>query len=141
MLLLNFLKYLGVTLPLMAFAVFLFTLTTPYREFKIMFDGDVLEDPLKVASAKAVALDLGGKILGIALLLASAIYHAVSLWDLVVWALTGTIFLIVVYYLFELLTPGISIRKEIPNGNVGVAIFSFCLSLATGVLMAALISY
>lgn len=141
MLFVNFLKYLGVTLPLMAFAIFLFTLTTPYREFKIMFDGDVLDDPLKVASAKAVALDLGGKVLGIAFLMASAIYHAVSLWDLVVWALTGTIFLIVVYYLFELLTPGISIRKEIPQGNVGVALFSFCLSLASGILMAALISY
>lgn len=109
----------------MAFAIFLFTLTTPYQEFKIMFDGDVLEDPLKVASAKAVSLDLGGKILGIAFLMASAIYHAVSFWDLVVWALTGTIFLIAVYYLFELLTPGISIRKEIPQGNVGVAIFPF----------------
>ncbi|AHF06226.1 DUF350 domain-containing protein [Desulfitobacterium metallireducens] len=141
MLLVNFLKYLGVTLPLMAFAIFLFTLTTPYQEFKIMFDGDVLEDPLKVASAKAVSLDLGGKILGIAFLMASAIYHAVSFWDLVVWALTGTIFLIAVYYLFELLTPGISIRKEIPQGNVGVAIFSFCLSLTSGILMAALISY
>jgi putative membrane protein len=141
MLLVNFLKYLGVTLPLMAFAVFLFTLTTPYREFKIMFDGDVLDDPLKVASAKAVALDLGGKVLGIAILMSSAIYHAVSLWDLIVWALTGTIFLIAIYYLFELLTPGISIRKEIPQGNIGVAIFSFCLSLTSGILMAALISY
>jgi putative membrane protein len=141
MLLINFLKYLGVTLPLMAFAIFLFTLTTPYQEFKIMFDGDDLENPLKVASAKAVAFDLGGKILGISFLLASAIYHAVSLWDLVVWALTGIVFLVGIYYLFELLTPGITIRKEIPNGNVGVGIFSFCLSLATGVLMAALISY
>ncbi|MEA4900818.1 DUF350 domain-containing protein [Desulfitobacterium sp.] len=141
MFLLNFLEYLGVTIPLMVFAIFLFTLTTPYREFKIMFDGDVLEDPLKVASAKAVALDLGGKILGISFLMASAIYHAVSLWDLVVWALTGIVFLIAIYYLFELLTPGISIRKEIPQGNVGVAIFSFCLSLTSGILMAALISY
>lgn len=141
MLLFNFLKYLGITLPLMAFAVFLFTLTTPYQEFKIMFDGDVLEDPQKVAASKAVALDLGGKVIGIAFLLASAIYHSVSLWDLIVWGLTGTLFLIAVYYLFELLTPGITIRKEIPNGNVGAAIFSFCLSLTTGILMAALISY
>lgn len=141
MLLLNFLKYLGVTLPLMAFAVFLFTLTTPYGEFKIMFDGDQLEDRKKVAAARAVAYDLGGKVIALAILMASAVYHSVNLWDLIVWGLTGSVFLVAVYYLFEFLTPGITIRKEIPNGNVAVGIFSFCLSISTGVLMAALISY
>nr|WP_242877749.1 DUF350 domain-containing protein [Desulfosporosinus sp. BG] len=28
-----------------------------------------------------------------------------------------------------------------PQGNVAVGIFSFCLSIATGILMASLISY
>ncbi|MHB1653142.1 MAG: DUF350 domain-containing protein [Desulfitobacteriaceae bacterium] len=141
MYLLNFLKYLGVTLPLMVFAVFLFIKTTPYAEFELMAAGDDLQDPRKVSAANAVALDLGGKVIGLALLLGSAIYHSVNLWDLIVWALTGTVFIILVYYLFEFLTPKFKIRKEIPNGNVGIGLFSFCLSVSTGILMAALISY
>lgn len=141
MYLLNFLKYLGVSIPLMYISVFLFTLTTPYKEFQLMALGDDLENPRKVAAAKAVAYDIGGKVLGLAILLSSAIYHSVDLWDMIVWTLTGTVTLIIVYWLFELLTPGIKIRHEIPNGNIAVGIFSFCLSLTTGILMAALISY
>lgn len=141
MYLLNFLEYLGVTLPLMVISVFLFIRTTPYAEFEIIAMGDDLDDPRKVAAAKSVAFDLGGKVIGLSLLLGSAIYHSVNLWDLIVWGLTGTIFLIIVYFIFELLTPKFSIRKEIPNGNVAIGIFSLCLSIATGLLMAALISY
>lgn len=141
MYLLNFLMYLGITIPMMIISVLLFSLTTPYKEFKIITDGDDLDDPRKVAAAKAVSFDLGGKVLGTSILLASAIYHSVGLWDMVIWTLTGTVTLIVVYWLFELLTPGIKVRSEIPNGNIAVGVFSFCLSIATGILMAALISY
>lgn len=141
MYLINFLMYLGVSIPLMVLSVLLFTLTTPYKEFHIMALGDDLENPRHVAAAKAVAFDIGGKVLGLAILLASAIYHAVDLWDMSVWTLTGTVTLIIVYWLFELITPTIKVRREIPNGNIAVGIFSFCLSIATGILMAALISY
>ena len=141
MYLMNFLVYLGVTIPLMIISVVLFLLTTPYKEFKILAEGDAIDNPRKVSAAKAVAFDLGGKLLGTAILLASAIYHSVGLWDMIVWTLTGTIFLIIVYWLFELLTPQLKVRQEIPNGNVAVGFFSFCLSLATGILMASLISY
>jgi putative membrane protein len=138
--LLNLIKYLGVTFPLMLIGTVIFTLTTPYHEFDILFEGDGLEDPKKVAAAKAVAMDLGGKVIGLALLLSSAIYHSTNILDLTIWAIIGMVFLILVYFIFELLTPKIKIRQEISNGNVGVGIFSFCLSLATGLLMAALIS-
>ncbi len=141
MYLINFLMYLGISIPLMLFSVFLFTLTTPYKEFQIIALGDDLENPRKVAAAKAVAFDIGGKVLGLAILLASAIYHAVDLWDMSVWTMTGTVTLIIVYWLFELVTPTIKVRREIPNGNIAVGIFSFCLSIATGILMASLISY
>lgn len=141
MLLLNFLAYLAVTLPLVLLGIFLFTKTTPYPEFKLLFEGDELHEVKKVAASKAVSFDLGGKIIGLAIVLASAIYNSINLWDLVVWGITAILFFIAVYWLFELLTPGVSVRKEIPAGNVGVGIFSFCLSLSSAILMAALISY
>jgi putative membrane protein len=137
----NFLMYVGVSLPLLVIGIFVFAKTTPYNDFKIMFDGDELEDKTKVAAAKAVAFDLGGKMIGLSMVMASAVYHAVNLVDLAIWGGIAMVSLIIIYYIFELLTPGISIRKEIPNGNMGVGIFSFSLSIASGILMAALISY
>jgi putative membrane protein len=86
------------------------------------------------------AHDLGGKVIGLSIVLASAIYHSVSLWDLVIWGLVGSVFQVLVFYLFELVTP-FRVVKEIPAGNVSVAIFTSRLSVATGLLMAALISY
>ncbi len=138
--LLNFLVYLGVTLPLMAFGILVFAFTTPYKEYELIKNGAQTNDPQKVAAAKAAAHDLGGKIIGLAIVLASAIFHSVNLWDLVIWGIVGTVFQVVVFYLFELLTP-FKVVSEIPKGNVSVGIFASRLSIAAGLLMAALISY
>ncbi|OXM85834.1 DUF350 domain-containing protein [Paenibacillus rigui] len=136
----NFLIYLGITVPLLGLGILFFTWTTPYSEFKMIRDGSEVTDPVKVGAARAAAYDLGGKILGQTAVLASAVYHSVGLLDLVVWGLLGIAFQIIVFYLFELLTP-FKVLAEIPKGNVSVGQFSFCLSLASGLLMASLISY
>lgn len=136
----NFLKYLGVTLPLLAFGIFIFTVTTPYKEYDLIRDGADASDPQKVAAAKAAAHDLGGKIIGLAIVLASAIYNSVNMWDLVIWGVIATVFQVLVFYLFELITP-FKVVSEIPKGNVSVGIFASRLSIAAGLLMAALISY
>ncbi|MGH1941428.1 DUF350 domain-containing protein, partial [Acinetobacter baumannii] len=70
----------------------------------------------------------------------SAVYNSVNLLDLVVWGIIGTLFQVLVFYLFELVTP-FRVVSEIPKGNVSVGIFASRLSVATGLLMAALISY
>ncbi|WP_282941739.1 DUF350 domain-containing protein [Paenibacillus sp. RC67] len=137
---LNFLIYLGVTVPLLGLGIFLFTITTPYSEFKLIREGGDLSDPSKAAAARASAYDLGGKIIGQTLVLASAVYHSLGLVDLIVWGLIGIAFQVIVFYLFELLTP-FKVVVEIPKGNISVGLFSFCLSLATGLLLASLISY
>ncbi|MEI7026404.1 DUF350 domain-containing protein [Paenibacillus sp. y28] len=136
----NFLMYAGVTLPMLALGIVIFMVTTPYNEYRLIREGANTDDPVKFAAAKAASHDLGGKILGLSLVLASAIYHSVSLWDLVVWGILGIVFQIIVFYLFELITP-FRVVSEIPKGNVAVGIFASRLSVATGLLMAALISY
>ncbi|MCZ8520176.1 DUF350 domain-containing protein [Paenibacillus mucilaginosus] len=136
----NFLIYLAVTVPLVGVGILFFNLTTPYSEFGLIRDGGELSDPAKVAAGKAAAYDLGGKIIGQVLVLASAVYHSVGVLDLVIWGLLGIAFQIIIFYLFELLTP-FKVLAEIPKGNVSVGIFSFCLSVASGLLMASLISY
>ncbi|TDF98288.1 DUF350 domain-containing protein [Paenibacillus piri] len=136
----NFLIYLVVTVPLLGVGIVFFIFTTPYSEFQLIREGGQVDDPVKTGAARAAAFDLGGKMLGQTLVLASAVYHSVGLLDLIVWGLVGIAFQIIVFYLFELLTP-FKVVKEIPNGNVAVGQFSFILSLVTGILMASLISY
>lgn len=137
----NFLIYLGVTLPLMGIGIFVFVFTTPYSEFKLIRDGGAESgDPLKQAAAKAAAHDLGGKIIGLALVLTSAIYHSLGVTDLLIWGGIGIVAQVLVFYVFELVTP-FRVVSEIPKGNVSVGLFASRLSIATGLLMAALISY
>lgn len=137
---LNFLMYLGVTLPLLGVGIAVFLITTPYREFQLIRDGADTTDSQKMAAAKAAAHDLGGKIIGLAIALASAVFHSLSLGDLILWGVIGILFQVLVFYLFELLTP-FKVVSEIPKGNVSVALFASRLSVASGLLMAALISY
>lgn len=136
----NFLTYLGAAMPILASGVLLFMATTPYSESKIIAEGAASGDRQKLLAAQAAAFDLGGKILGLALVLASAIFHSLNLVDLVIWGLIGAVFQVIVFYLFELITP-FTVVREIPRGNVAVGIFSAFLSVATGLLLAALISY
>ncbi|MDF2964346.1 MAG: hypothetical protein K0S39_6081 [Paenibacillus sp.] len=136
----NFLIYAGVSVPLLGVGLLFFIFTTPYSEFKLIRDGSDVTDPVKVGAARAAAYDLGGKMLGQVLVIASAVYHSVGLLDLIIWGLLGIAFQIIVFYLFELLTP-FKVLAEIPKGNVAVGLFSFILSTVSGVLMASLISY
>lgn len=138
--LVNFLLYLVVTIPILAVGIYIFVMTTPYKEFELIKNGSQTDDPKKMAAAKAASHDLGGKVIGLAIVLASAVYHSVNLWDLVVWGFVGIVFQVLVFYLFEWITP-FKVVSEIPNGNVSVGIFASRLSIAAGLLMAALISY
>jgi putative membrane protein len=138
--LLNFLSYLAVTIPILGLGILVFAFTTPYKEFELIKNGAQTEDPKKVAAAKAAAHDLGGKIIGLTIVLASAVYHSVNLLDLLIWGVVGMVFQVLVFYLFEWITP-FKVVSEIPNGNISVGIFASRLSIAAGLLMAALISY
>jgi putative membrane protein len=138
--LVNFLMYLGVSIPLVLLGILLFLFTTPYREYQLIKEGAETTNPQKTAAAKAAAYDLGGKLLGLTLVLSSAIYHSAGVLDLIIWGVVGAVFQVLIFYLFELLTP-FRVRSEIPKGNISVGIFSAFLSLSTGLLLAGLISY
>jgi putative membrane protein len=138
--LVNFLLYLIVAIPLLGLGMYLFTRITPYPEAQLLKEGAAGNSPEEIAASKAAAFDLGGKVLGMSVVLASAIYHSLGLLDLVIWGLVAIIFQIIVFYLFELFTP-FKVLKEIPAGNVAIGIFSSFLSFSTGIIVASLISY
>ncbi|SFI64373.1 DUF350 domain-containing protein [Thermoflavimicrobium dichotomicum] len=136
----NFISYIAVAIPLLAVGIFIFILSTPYKEFVLLKEGANSSDPQKTAAAKAVAYDLSGKIIGLTIVLASSIFNSVPLVDLAIWGGLGILLQIIVFYLFHLLAP-INVLAEIPKGNVAVAIFSSNLSMITGVILAALVNY
>lgn len=134
----NFLIYLVAAVPLLGLGVWLFARLTPYREGELLHDG--AREGVQGRAAEAAAHDLGGKLLGLTLVLASAVYHSVHLWDLLFWGVLGIVSQVAVSKGFERLTP-YRVAEEIPRGNVAVGIFSARLSVAAGLLLAALISY
>ncbi|MDF2565038.1 MAG: hypothetical protein K0Q53_1433 [Massilibacillus sp.] len=137
--LVNFLMYLLVAIPLMMLGIFIFIHTTSYNEFAIMKKGGDVSDFCHVDAAMAASYDLGGKIIGLAIVIASAIFHSVTIFDLAIWGIIGIIFEVFVFCLFRLLAP-IKVTEEIPKGNVAVGIFSAALSLSSSLIMSALIS-
>lgn len=135
----NFLTYLVVSIPLLLIGIKIFMLQTPYDEMKMIQDAACCDKTAKDEAGIAVAHDLGGKIVGQALVMASAVFHSVSVGDLIIWGIIGIIFQVLVYYVFEKLTP-FKVTEELVKGNIAVGIFSSRLSFATGLILAALIS-
>ena len=135
----NFFVYLIVSIPLLLIGIKIFMWQTPFREMDIIRDASSQDNDIKDEAGLAVAYSLGGKVVGLALVIASAVFHSVSIADLVIWGLIGIVFQVLVYYGFEKLMP-FKVSNEVCAGNIAVGLFSASISLATGLILAALIS-
>ena len=135
----NFLIYLVVAIPLLLIGIKIFMWQTPYDEMQMIRDAACCDHSVKDEAGMAVAHSLGGKVVGQALVIASAVFHSVSVGDLIIWGIVGIVFQVAVYYIFEKLTP-FNVAVEVGKGNIAVGIFSARLSFATGLILAALIS-
>lgn len=128
---LNFASYLGVALLLLVVGMILFTLSTPkLKEFTLIGE--------KNATA---AMFLGGKVLGLALVLGAAAEYSVSLMDMVIWGAIGIVSQILVFLIAELVTVRFSLTKAIEEDNRAVGIMLLSLSLAIGLIIAKCLSY
>lgn len=128
---LNFLSYMGVALLLLAAGIALFIITTPkLREFKLIAEKN-----------STAAMSLGGKIVGLAIVLGSAVEYSVSLGDMLIWGVIGIVSQIIVFLLAEVLTIRFSIHQAIEEDNQAVGIMLISLSLAVGLILAKCLSY
>lgn len=127
----NFASYLGVAILLMVAGVLLFILSTQkVKEFRLIGEKNV-----------AAALSLGGKIVGLAVVLGAAAEYSVSLVDMAIWGAVGIIAQIIVFLLAELISIRFSISKAIEEDNRAVGIMLFSLSLSIGWIVAKCLSY
>jgi len=127
----NFASYLGVALLLLLIGIVLFMVSTPkLKEMKLIAANNV-----------SASLVLGGKVIGLAIVLGAAAEYSVSLVDMAIWGLIGIVVQIIVFILAELVTVRFSIRQAIEEDNKAVGALLFSLSIAIGWIVAKCLSY
>lgn len=115
----------------MAVGILLFIISTPkLKEFSLIGE--------KNATA---AMSLGGKVIGLALVLGAAAEYSVSLIDMAIWGVIGILSQIIVFILAEVITIRYSIQQAIEEDNRAVGIMLFSLSIAIGWIVAKCLSY
>jgi putative membrane protein len=127
---LNFLVYLGVTFVLWGIGVFLMEITTKNKEWQLIKNGN------KTASYVFI-----GRIIGLSIVLYSAVSNSISLVDLLIWGTIGIIAQIIFFYLAEWLTPKFNITKAIDDNVESVGILLMGLSIAIGIIIAGCLTY
>lgn len=120
--------FLVVLLIILA-AMFVFTRVTRYNDWEEIAKGNV-----------SAALALGGKVFGLANILRFSVLSNTSATHTIFWGAFGAALLIIVYLLFEWLTPRINVNREIAAGNVAVGAVSMIFSVAASFVIGASIS-
>ncbi|MCA0986343.1 DUF350 domain-containing protein [Guptibacillus algicola] len=92
------------------------------------------------AGNTAVALSIGGKIIGICLILAFSIYHSSDVLDTVIWGGYGVVLQLIAYYIFDFLTRRFSVEQKLHEGVIAVGIVSMCVSIGLGFVVGASIT-
>jgi putative membrane protein len=124
----NFLSYLGSGFALTALFLFIYTMATPQKEFKLIREGNI-----------AAACSLGGALLGFVIPLSSAIVHSVNLADMVVWGGVALALQLFIFFMLRIVFRGLpaGIEKGVVSDGILLGVFS----LAAGILNAACMSY
>ncbi|KKI93195.1 membrane protein [Bacillus sp. SA1-12] len=104
-------------------------LTRKYKDWDEVLNGN-----------HAVSLSIGGKIVGICIILAFSIYHSASVMDTIIWGAFGILLQMVAYLLFELFTRKFSVEDQLKKGNISVGIISICVSIGLAFVIGASIT-
>lgn len=116
------------TVAILAMVVFLtiFELVTKYSNWQEIRKGNV-----------AVAMATGGKMFGIGNVFRFSIAANDSVYESLIWASFGFVLLLAAYFIFEFLTPGFNVDKEIARDNRAVGFLSMILSVALSYVIGA----
>jgi putative membrane protein len=124
----EFLIYLAASLVLLAVFICIYIWITPYRELTLIREGNA-----------AAAASLSGAVLGFAIPLAHAIAQSVNLAEMAMWGVVALAVQLLVFFVVRKIVPDIA--RDIPAGKVAPGVFLGVLSLATGLLNAACMTY
>ena len=123
-----FLLYFGASLALLALFIAIYVRITPYPEITLIRQGNI-----------GAAASLSGALLGFVVPLAHSVAQSANLADMALWGLIALVVQLLVYFVVRRIMPGIA--SDIPAGKTGPGIFLGALSLATGILNSACMTY
>jgi putative membrane protein len=124
----EFLIFFSIAVALVALYLALYTWATAHNEFALIRQNVI-----------SAAVALGFSLVGFALPLASAIVHAQSIPDCLLWGLVALAVQILAYWLVRVVLPNLSAR--IASGEMAAALFLGAGSLAAGIINAAAMTY
>ena len=124
----EFLIHLAASLALLAAFIWIYISITPYRELTLIREGNV-----------AAAASLSGAVLGFAIPLAQAAAQSVNLAEMAMWGVIALAVQLLVFVVVRRLIPGLA--SDIPAGKVAPGVLLGTLSLATGILNSACMTY
>ena len=116
--------YFIVSLALVALFIAIYTAVTPYREIRLIRDGNT-----------AAAISLGGAVIGYSIPLATAVEQSGSLLDMLVWSAVALVAQLAAYFATRLVLPRLAL--DVNDGKLASAVFLAALSIAVGLLNAA----
>jgi putative membrane protein len=119
----SFIEYLGTSVVLLVFFVYIYARATPYKEFALIAHDNI-----------AVAITFIGAVLGFTIPMLAAIYYTHSLVEMAVWAAITCVVQLGVLLALR------SQAKRIEEGHVSSAIMVATFSVAIGLLNAVSIS-
>jgi putative membrane protein len=123
-----FLLFFGLAVALVALYLALYTLATAHNEFALIRQNVI-----------SASVALGLSLIGFALPLGSAIVHAQSVADCLVWGIVALAVQILVYWLVRLVMPNLS--QRIAADELAAALFLGAASLSAGIINAAAMTY
>lgn len=119
--------HFGVTLAMLAAAIFVYIKITPYDEIKLIRDGNT-----------AAALSLAGAIIGLALPLAFSMASSISVWEILIWGPVSLFLQLLAYRIADLLLK--DLPKRISDGEMGPAILLVAIKIAVSAINAAAVT-
>lgn len=127
---LNFLAYLGTGIFLLVIGLVLMEITTKNKEFRLMANGNL-----------AASYVLGGRLVGLAVVLYSSAANSISLADMFLWGGIGVLAQIILFYVAEWITPHFNVTQAIDDDNRAVGFFLMLLSISIGIVIAGCLTY
>ena len=123
-----FMLYFAASLALLGLFVAIYIRITPYRELVLIREGN-----------SAAAASLTGAMLGFVIPLARSVTQSANLADMALWGLIALVVQLLVYFACTRLMPGLA--SDIPAGKAAPGLFLGAVSVATGILNAACMTY
>ncbi|RDW16348.1 DUF350 domain-containing protein [Oceanobacillus arenosus] len=122
--------YFFISIVIILIGVVIFELLTrKYKDMEEVHNGNA-----------AVALSIAGKIIGISIILAFAIYHSNYIYETVIWGVFGVILQMIAYMLVNLVIRRFTVEEELKKNNIAVGIISFSVSIGIAFVIGASIT-